>query len=184
MAQAQNVSSNAVSGLNPLSYLGSNQPANVLIVISRNNRFPFKNDKNYKLGTLWVVDKAALFSFLGIVNNEARWILLAVIPEPQPLLKQETISSSPTDFVGQATLKKGIIRIPNSNIVSTDRIFVTRSAINESTAVGELVTSVIENTNFTIKSVKTKSPGKIETGDNSTVDYIIMNQSITKKRGK
>ncbi len=183
MAQAQNVSSNAVSGLNPLSYLGSNQPANVLIVTSRTNRFPFKNDKNYQLGTLWVVDGAAIFAFLGLLNNEARWELLGEIPPPI-LLTQKASSSQPKDFVGQATLKKGIVRIPNSNVVSSDRIFVTRSGVNKSTAVGELVTSVIENTNFTIKSVKTKSPDKIEKGDNSTVDYIIMNQSIPIKRGK
>ena len=183
MAQAQNVSSNAISGLNPLSYLGSNQPSQVLIVRTRGNRIPFINDKNYVLGTLWVVDQQAIFACVGVVDNEAKWLLLGTNPEPLLLTKKEP-SSLPTDFVGQATLKKGIVRIPNSKVISTDRIFVTRSAVNKSTAVGELVTSVIENTNFTIKSVKAGSPGKTETGDNSTVDYIIMNQSIPKKRGK
>ncbi len=183
MAQAQNVSSNAISGLNPLSYLGSNQPSQVLIVRTKATRIPFINDKNYVLGTLWVVDQQAIFAFVGVVDNEAQWLLLGTNPEPL-LLTQKTPSSQPKDFVGQVTLKNGIVRIPNSNVVSSDRIFVTRSAVNKSTAVGELVTSVIGNTNFTIKSVKTKSPDKIETGDNSTVDYIIMNQSIPTKRGK
>lgn len=75
MAQAQNTSQNAVSGLQPLSYLNQNQAANVLSV--RQKRAPTPNDRRFKFGTLWF-DSAAntVYALVSVTNNSAFWSLL------------------------------------------------------------------------------------------------------------
>ncbi len=75
MAQAQNTSIDAVSGLQPLSYLNQNQPATVLFV--RQSRPPTTNDRNYKFGTLWLDTEAnEVFVFINTKANEAIWVLI------------------------------------------------------------------------------------------------------------
>lgn len=79
-----------------------------------------------------------------------------------------------TDFIGQATLALGTVDVSNTNIAATDRIFVTRSAKNGSTAYGTFETTIVANTKFTIRSAK--SDTTTETGDTSIVDYFIVRQ--------
>lgn len=82
-----------------------------------------------------------------------------------------------TDFIGQATLTNGQVTVANTNIAATDRIFLQRSAINASTALGELLTTISAATSFTIESKDLATPGSDETGDQSTVDYVIIRQN-------
>lgn len=80
-----------------------------------------------------------------------------------------------TDFIGQAVLLNGTVSVANTNIAATDRIFVTRSAKNGSTAYGTFLTAITPTTSFSITSAK--SDTTTETGDASTVDYIIFRQT-------
>ena len=82
-----------------------------------------------------------------------------------------------TDFIGQATLTAGVVTISNTNIATTDRILLARSAVNASTAIGQPVTSISAATSFTITSVQDASPGTTETNDVSTFDYVITREN-------
>lgn len=79
-----------------------------------------------------------------------------------------------TDFIGTATLTNGTVTVLNTNIATTDRIMVTRSAKNGSTAYGTFEVVKSAATNFVITSCK--SDTTTETGDQSTVDYVIVRQ--------
>jgi len=79
-----------------------------------------------------------------------------------------------TDFVGQAVLVNGTVTVANTNIAATDRILVTRSAKNASTAYGSFQVVITASTNFVITSCK--SDTTTETNDASTVDYFIFRQ--------
>ena len=75
MAQAQNVSANAVSGIQPLSYLNQNQPATVLFV--RQSRAPTTSDRRFKFGTIWLDTGAnTVYALVNVTNNSAFWSLL------------------------------------------------------------------------------------------------------------
>ena len=80
-----------------------------------------------------------------------------------------------TDFIGQATLTNGTVTVANTNIATTDRIFVTRSAVNASSALGVFKVVKTASTNFVITACK-PADGTTETGDASTVDYFIVRQ--------
>lgn len=79
-----------------------------------------------------------------------------------------------TDFIGTATLVNGVATVLNTNIAATDRIFVTRSAKNASTAYGTFEVVKTASTNFVITSCK--SDTTTETNDQSTVEYVIIRQ--------
>lgn len=80
-----------------------------------------------------------------------------------------------TDFIGTATLVSGTVTIANTNIAATDRIFVQRSAVNASTALGLFKVVKTAATNFIITACK-PADATTETGDASTVDYFIVRQ--------
>lgn len=79
-----------------------------------------------------------------------------------------------TDFIGQATLINGVATVLNTNIAATDRVFVSRSAKNASTAYGVFEVTVNAATSFVITACK--SDTTTETNDQSTVDYFIVRQ--------
>lgn len=79
------------------------------------------------------------------------------------------------DFIGRATLVAGTVTINNTNIGSSDRIFVNRSSQNGSTAYGTYLTSISAGTSFTITAKK--SDTTTETNDTSIVDYFIVRQT-------
>lgn len=72
-----------------------------------------------------------------------------------------------------ATLVNGTVTVSDSTVTTSARIMLTRSAINASTAVGTLGTGTITaSTSFVVNS--RKSDTTIETGDQSTVQYLII----------
>lgn len=77
-----------------------------------------------------------------------------------------------TDFIGQATLVNGVATILNTNIAATDRVFLSRSAKNASTAYGVFQVTISAGVNFVITACK--SDTTTETNDQSTVDYFIV----------
>lgn len=79
-----------------------------------------------------------------------------------------------TDTIGTATLVNGAATIANTNIAATDRIFVERSAANASTAFGVFNVAKSAGVNFVITS--SKADTTTETGDQSTVEYVIIRQ--------
>lgn len=80
-----------------------------------------------------------------------------------------------TDFIGTATLVNGTVTIANTNIAATDRIFVERSAVNASTALGVFKVVKSAGVNFVITACK-PADATTETGDASTVEYFIVRQ--------
>ena len=80
-----------------------------------------------------------------------------------------------TDFIGQGTLVAGTVTIANTNIATGDRIFVTRSALNASPALGDFITTISASTSFTVASYD--AAGSLENTDVSGFDYFIIRQS-------
>lgn len=80
-----------------------------------------------------------------------------------------------TDFIGTAVLVNGTVTVLNTNIAATDRILVTRSAVNASTALGVFKVVKTASTNFVITACK-PADATTETGDLSTVEYVIIRQ--------
>lgn len=80
-----------------------------------------------------------------------------------------------TDFIGTATLNNGTVTVANTNIAATDRILVSRSAVNASSALGVFTYSISAATSFTITALK-PADATTETGDASTVSYFIVRQ--------
>lgn len=83
-----------------------------------------------------------------------------------------------TDFIGQATLSSGTVTVANTNIAATDRIFLTRAALNSSSALGELtVTAQTASTSFVITAIDPSDGSSTITGDTSIVNYVIVRQN-------
>lgn len=80
-----------------------------------------------------------------------------------------------TDFIGQGTLVAGTVTIANTNIAAGDRIFVTRSALNASPALGDFITTISAAASFTVASYD--ALGAVETTDVSSFDYFIVRQN-------
>ena len=80
-----------------------------------------------------------------------------------------------TDFVGQATLVAGTVTIANTNIAAGDRVFVSRSDVNGSTALGVFDVSITPATSFTIDA-RNPTDATVQTNDISIVDYFIVRQ--------
>lgn len=79
-----------------------------------------------------------------------------------------------TDFIGQVTLTSGTADVLNTNIAATDRVFLTRSAKNGSTAYGAPLVTITAATKFNVTACK--SDTTTETNDASTFDYFIVRQ--------
>ena len=80
-----------------------------------------------------------------------------------------------TDFIGRATLVAGTVTVNNTNIAAGDRIFVTRSALNASPALGFPITTISAGVSFTIASFS--AAGAAAVTDVSTFDYVIVRQT-------
>ncbi len=81
-----------------------------------------------------------------------------------------------TDSIGTATLAAGTVTIANTNIAATDRIIPIRIAANGSTTLGILSYTISAGASFTITSLILGTPGSPQTGDTSTIFYIIVRQ--------
>jgi len=80
-----------------------------------------------------------------------------------------------TDFIGRATLVAGTVTVANTNIAAGDRIFVTRSALNGSPALGFPITTISAGASFTIAAYS--AVGVAVATDVSTFDYVIVRQT-------
>lgn len=81
-----------------------------------------------------------------------------------------------TDFIGTATLTAGTVTIANTNIAAGDRIFLSRTAANASTTLGELSYTISAATSFTVTSLILGTPGSTQTGDLSSFAYFIVRE--------
>ena len=82
-----------------------------------------------------------------------------------------------TDFIGTGTLAAGTITIANTNIAAADRIFISRTAPNASTTLGEIRYTISAGASFTVESLIIGTPGSTETGDLSSFAYFIVRQT-------
>ena len=74
---------------------------------------------------------------------------------------------------GTATLILGTVTVANTSVTATSRIFLSRQALNASTAVGHLsISARTPGTSFTLSSYKDATVG-VQAGDLSTVSYLI-----------
>lgn len=81
-----------------------------------------------------------------------------------------------TDFIGTATLVNGTVTVANTNIAAGDRILIQRVAANASTTLGELSYTISAGASFTITSLILGTPGSPQTGDLSSVTYVIVRE--------
>lgn len=79
-----------------------------------------------------------------------------------------------TDFIGSATLVAGTVTIANTNIAATDRVFVSRSALNASPALGNLIYTINAGVSFTVASFS--DVGVAVATDVSSFTYFIVRQ--------
>jgi len=95
-----------------------------------------------------------------------------VISGPAKQLQVE--GGAVTDFIGTATLVAGTVTVANTNIAATDRIFVSRSALNASPALGSLIYTISPGASFTVASYS--DAGAAATTDVSSFAYFIVRQ--------
>lgn len=81
-----------------------------------------------------------------------------------------------TDFIGTTTLTNGVTTpaVANTNIAAGDRIYITRTAANASTAFGTYDYTISAGASFT--STAKKADTTTETGDQSTLTYFIVRE--------
>lgn len=80
-----------------------------------------------------------------------------------------------TDSIGSATLVAGVATVLNTNISASDMIIPIRSVPNSSTALGLFSYVINAGVSFVITARK-PADGTTETGDLSTVRYLIVRQ--------
>lgn len=78
-----------------------------------------------------------------------------------------------TDFRGTGVLTAGTQTIANTNIATGDMIFLTRTAVNASTALGELSYTISNATSFTVTALNTLTATTLA-ADVSSYAYIIV----------
>lgn len=81
-----------------------------------------------------------------------------------------------TDFIGSSVLVLGTVTIANTNIAAGDRIFLSRTAANASTALGELTYTISAGASFTVTSLNIATPASTQTGDLSSFVYVIIRE--------
>lgn len=149
-------------------------------------RFQISGGQNYSMG----IDNADSDKLVICADNDLGTDVLVKMDETNKnfevaqgnlvigaVAKQlEMNGGAATDFIGQATLTAGTVTVANTNIKATDRIFVTRSDVNGSTALGVLDVSITASTSFTIDA-RNPADATVQTNDISVVDYIIVNQN-------
>ena len=118
------------------------------------------------VNTARIIAEAGLIDITAILTQVSNNISIG-----NKVLVTEAVNKS----VGTATLNNGTITVANTSITTNSRIFLSREAINGSTALGMLTYTKIANTSFTINSVQTSTPASLETGDDSIVSYFIIN---------
>lgn len=77
-----------------------------------------------------------------------------------------------TDYAGTGTLVAGVCQVLNTDIKSTDLVFIQRIDAGTSTAIGHLSYAIVENTSLTITSLD--ATASTETDDVSEIAYFII----------
>lgn len=127
------------------------------VVAERN---PATSDLNYSLGQIWLNRSTAnVYILKAISAGSATW---------DPFAGASTES-------GTATLALGTVTVAHTGITAEDRIMVTRSDINGSTALGVFEVVKTPATNFVINA-RNPADATIQTNDESIVDYVITRQ--------
>jgi len=80
-----------------------------------------------------------------------------------------------TDAIGAATLVAGTVDVANTNIAATDRIHITRSALNGSPALGHLIYTITPATKFSVTAYD--ATGSAAVTDVSSFSYVIIGQN-------
>jgi len=80
-----------------------------------------------------------------------------------------------TDAIGTATLVGGTVTVNNTNIAATDRIFITRNALNATPALGFLVYTISAGASFTVASYSVLGAAAVT--DVSSFSYVIIGQT-------
>lgn len=88
-------------------------------------------------------------------------------------LKLQNTGTAPV--VGTATLSAGTFTVSTTACDVTSYIFLTRGAVNASTAIANLRVSNKSANQFTVVSARDASPTTTETGDASSFDWMIIN---------
>lgn len=139
-------------------------------------------------GGLWypIAGGAGSFTNLTVTGNETVGGTLAVTGNITTSAGNVIISGAAkqlqveggavTDFIGTGTLAAGTVTIANTNIAAGDRIFLSRTAANASTTLGELSYTISAATSFTVTSLILGTPGSPQTGDLSSFAYFIVRQ--------
>lgn len=92
----------------------------------------------------------------------------------QKIINNNDIAAA-TDFIGTGTLIGGQATILNTNIAASDRIMITRSALNASPALGELIYTINAGVSFVVNSYD--ASGVAEATDVSSFTYVIFRQT-------
>ncbi len=111
---------------------------------------------------------------VGNADNLTQVNFLGDIRLPTAATKIVMQGGSATDFIGTATLTAGQVTIANTNIAATDRIQITRSALNASPALGHLIYTINAGVSFVVDSYD--ATGAAETSDISSFTYVIVRQ--------
>lgn len=88
-----------------------------------------------------------------------------------------TSTNQPDSSAGTATLSNGIVTVNTTASDVTAQIFITRTAINGSTALGHLRVSNQGANDFTVTSATYNNPTTTETSDQSSFAWFILNGS-------
>ena len=88
-------------------------------------------------------------------------------------ITQPSGTNQPT---GQATLINGTVSVSNTQVTANSIIILTNVNVNASTAIGTLTQgTIVAGTSFVVNSRRQNSPSSIETSDQSTFRYWIIN---------
>lgn len=159
-------------------------------------RAPTSSDTKFPLGQSWVrKDTGDIYTLSILASGQATWKLISqggaasfttLTTTGDATIGGDLILSSvatqlqmnggaATDFIGVDTLIAGTVTVANTNIAAGDRIFLTRSALNASPELGDLITTISAATSFTVTSYD--ALGVIANTDVSSFDYFIVRQS-------
>ncbi len=169
-------------GSTPVLIMGSSSPVSILDCIVDTSFTPAISGAGagvLTLGNITFLDNKEVAVALTLAEAASRLGATEVhgdltLSEAATQLKVQ--GGGVNDFIGTATLTAGTVVVANSNIASTDKILITRTGVNASTTLGFLDTSIVNAVAFTIRSLELATPGMVETGDVSTVDYFIVRQ--------
>lgn len=86
-----------------------------------------------------------------------------------------SIKSGSNARIGQATLTLGTVTVANTSVTANSRLFISRQAVNGSTALGELTEGTVSvGTSFVIYAATVGTPGTPLAADVSTVNWMLV----------